>query len=190
MALAQLYQMRLDCREPSDLFDFSFAQDNPGLAATVKVARMPLNVAGESSLWAIASLGTGRIVQDTPEPHEHQFVGIYDSESLELCEFIAALYHFDLRVEAVGDGHTVPLGKGSNLRGAGFSAGLVLRGEYYAPFAEPIPHLEGVRTSLLSVMIITEGEVRFKKDHGLPALLQRWKQEGRDRFTVRDVTSH
>jgi hypothetical protein len=191
LALARLYQARLKSRESAALFDFSFAHDKPQLAATVKIARLPLILADGSPLWAVGSLGTVRIAPSEPAGlHEHQFVGIYDSDSLELCEFVAACYHFDLRVEPLDDGHTVPLGKASGLRTAGFSAGLLLRGDYYAPFAEPIPRLEGVSTSLFSVVLVTTEEVEFKKQRGLTSLLKKWRRERRDVFRVGAPTPH
>ena len=191
VALARLYQSRLKSTESAALFDFSFALDKPQLAATVKIARMPLSLADNSPLWAVGSLGTARIVPTEPlGPHEHQFVGIYDSDSLELCEFVAACYHFDLRVEPLGDGHTVPLGKTSGLRAAGFSAGLLLRGDYYAPFADPMPRLDDVSTSLFAVVLVTAEEVEFKKQRGVSSLLRKWRRERRDVFRVGAPTSH
>jgi len=192
LALARMYQARLKSRESAALFDFSFALDKPQLAATVKIARMPLVLADGSPLWGVGSLGTARIAPsgEPRDPHEHQFVGIYDSDSLELCEFIAACYHFDLRVEPLGDGHTVPLGKAYSLRAAGFSAGLLLRGDYYAPFADPIPRLENVNSSLLSVVLVTTEEVEFKKRRGVSSLLKKWRRERRDVFRIGAATSH
>jgi hypothetical protein len=183
--LAQLYRARLGSLSEVGFFDFSFASADASKAATVKVARLQLTLVDGSSLWATGTLGSERITGgSSAAAHEHQFIGVFDSGSLELSEFIAALYHFDLKVEALGDGHTVPLGQSSNLRRTEYSSGLVLRGEYLAPFAQPMPRLAGVDTTLFSVVVITEAEAERKRERGLEALMQEWRRSRRDSFHV------
>jgi hypothetical protein len=148
--------------------------------------------AGEPPLWLHASLGDSARELGTAIGHEHQFIGIYESDAVELLRLVASARHFDAVVETLDHGHTCPLDdrEDSALRGRGYSHVLLLGVDIYGSM---IAALEGARTAdvrgvptrFLAALPITESDMRVKKEHGPAALLQSWGEQGRDPFTIR-----
>ena len=184
--LLAFYSERLKQELAVSLFDFTYAAGDVERERVVKVARFPLVLSDNSLLWMNCTLGEGRSQNQERREHEHQFVGLYDSDSLALGELVGSLYHFDATISTLADTHTVPIGGASMLHGLGYTASLILRGSYYVPFGVPVPRLGDTVTSLFAVQLITDSELAVKKTKGTGELLQKWRADKRDRFHVGD----
>ena len=119
-------------------------------AGNVAVCQVPVAVNG-GALWLMGSLlpahGT----------HAHQFVAIFDSDSIEALKFVAAAAHYHAYVEPLAEGHTASLGPLSPLRPA-YDAFLVYDAACLACFPSPSIRLGAVDTAIFGVLPVTTAE--------------------------------
>lgn len=178
--LAAYYVAALRYGGNVELLDFSFASEEAGRSATVKVARMKLPCDDGTTLWFVGSLSHNEASYSIGADHSHQYVAISDADDLALCEMVASTYHFDRFLEVLDYGHTFPLGPRSALRTRGYSAGLILGADLYEHFKDDESLILGIPTRLFSVVPITRSELEKKKIKGLDTLLEAWNASGRD----------
>jgi hypothetical protein len=164
--------------EAAERFGITFEQGDLARMMKVRVVRIRLPTGDGAPLWFFGTAGrSGR-------SREHQFIGIYDSDSLVVADMLAAAYHYDVRRATLGVGHTVPFDETSPLRSAGFSNFLTLEGSTYAPFQESSLVVAGVPTTFFAVIPIGPAELELEKTAGLGRLLDSWKQSGRDLIRI------
>ncbi len=178
--LVAFYLTSLRFKGDTELLDFAFGQGEPERAAMVKIARMCLRCEDGSKLWFAGTLGRVGSSYLIGQDHEHQFIGIFDSDDLALAELIASAYHYDHFVEPLDYGHTFPLPKKSSLRGEGYSSVIVLDGALYRHFETDQALVAGIPTKVFSVVPMSASELKLKKEGGVDALLESWDTERRD----------
>jgi hypothetical protein len=148
--------------------------------------------AGEPPLWFYASLGDAACELGASVGHEHQFIGIDESDAVELMGLVAAARHFDMLVEPLDHGHTCPLDarEDSNMRRRGYSHVLVLGADVYGSMIGALEkareaEIRGVPTRVLAALPMSESDMRIKRERGPAAVLSEWAAQGRDAFAVR-----
>ncbi len=176
---------RLEHEGPAKLLDFSFAAEDPGRAAKVRVARLLLRCEDGSVLTISGSLGLVGYPSSLTDSTRHVFLGLYDSGSDALSELVAASHHFDRFVTTLSVGDTFPLGPKSKLRRLGYAGALILGGELYRPFKGAPASIAGIPIELFSVHPLTEDELMAKRQGGLEELLARWKAQRKDYLAIR-----
>jgi hypothetical protein len=186
-ALLAVYLKRLRYRDEVELYAFSLAAQEEASRATILAARLHLVCEDGSSLWCMATLGDQG---HGPREHEHQFVSIFDTAALDAVEWVCSAYHYDRYVERVGHGHTFPLASAGRMRRYGYSAALVLGGDFYQHFATDLGKVSGIATTLFAVLPLTESESTLKRDRGLQALLASWEEAGHDALRFRAECVH
>src|SRR5262249_3647175 len=147
-----LYLRALGHSGPAELLDFSFAERDPASAASVRVARLSLPCDDGTSLWFTGSIGLVGPTSLIKTDHLHLFIGMYDSEAHSVAELPAAAYHYNLAVDQLDYGHTLPLGRASPLRSKGYSSLLILDAGIYRHFAEPPTRIGDVSITIFSVL--------------------------------------
>lgn len=180
--MVSLYGSALKYEGNTEVLEFSFGGDQPAVASVVRVARMCLRCSDGSGLWFVGSLGHRGGSYDPELDHDHQFIGIYDSDELLLPELVASAYHYDHFVERLDYGHTFPLGPKSGLRVRGYTAAVILHGGLYEAFGSDHdrPLVAGVPTQLFAIVPLDQEELMQKRADGLDALLQRWDLSKKD----------
>ena len=180
-AVVGLYLRRLKYEKDVTLNELTFAEGHPLLQLTVKVVRLPSNTESGETLWFSGTVGSGSLKANG---HEHQFVGIYDSDSFELTELVASAYHYSRAVSELDYGHTFPLSERMTLSRCGYAAALVLDPGLYRPFEGLRLEGLGITTSFFSIVPIRAEELKLKHEKGLLALMDVWDQEKRDILAV------
>jgi len=184
-ALLGFYFLRLRYEGKAELLDFSFASDDPKRAGKVKVARFHLPCDSGDSVWFTGTLGIEAPPSENRSSHHHQFVGIYDTNSLELSELVAAALHYDRTIAGLDYGHTFPLAPMSSLRLWGYSTALVLDAGLYEFFRDGEAEIAGVSTSFFSIVPIETQDLTLKQAGGLGALLEAWDRRRYDILKVK-----
>jgi len=156
------------------------------------VLRAPLAMdPGQPPLFLHATVADSSRELGTSTGHEHQFVGIYETDADELLRLVAAARHFDATVAPLDHGHTCPLEErdDSALRRRGYTHVLLLGVDV---FGSMIASLEDARdamvdatpTRFLAAVPVTQEDMRVKLESGIGSVLHSWERQGRDPFTV------
>jgi hypothetical protein len=191
-ALLDLYRSRIEFAAAPTIHPVSFPPVSglPPFETTLLRGELAME-AGEPPLWLYASLGDSARELGASVGHEHQFVGIYESDAVELMRLVAAARHFDMLVEPLDHGHTCPLDarEDSDLRRRGYSHVLLLGIDLYGSMIRTLEtagnaDVRGVPTRFLAALPLTEPDMRLKKERGPGAVLEEWAAVGRDPFTV------
>jgi hypothetical protein len=79
----------------------------------------------EPPLFVHATVADSSRELGTSVTHEHQFIGIYESDAEDLSGLVAATRHFDATTARLDHGHTCPLDENddSALRRRGYGSG-------------------------------------------------------------------
>jgi hypothetical protein len=192
-ALLSFYTSRIELATPPMLHPVRFRPGDGIAAFETLVLRAPLAMErGQPSLFLHATLADSRRELGASTRHEHQFVGIYESDAEDLSGLVAAARHFDATSAPLDHGHTCPLEEDddSALRRRGYShvslVGVDVFGSMIASLNDARDAMVGATpTRFLAVLPLTRADWKLKIESGTEALLHAWEAQGRDVFTVR-----
>jgi hypothetical protein len=190
-SLLDFYRLHIEVEAPTvHAVTFPPAGGLPPFETTLLRAMLHME-AGEPPLWLFASLGDTARELGAGTGHEHQFVGIYESDAVDLVRLVASARHFDALVEPLDHGHTCPLDdrQDTPLRRRGYIHVLLLGVDIYGGMIATLggardAEVAQVPTRFLAALPLTESDLRLKKEEGAPAVLLSWEEQGRDPFTI------
>jgi hypothetical protein len=174
---------------PIRLSDFSFGAPEVERSATVRAGLLDIPCSDGSSLHLSVAIGLVSRALPALTGSRHLFTGVYEVSDAALAELVAACLHYDLFVDRLGEGHTLPLPQRSRLRSAGYEAALILRGSFYSFFQDDAPIIAGLQTEILSVLPIDRVALETVRERGTDVLLNHWAADQYDFFQVKDVTT-
>jgi len=156
------------------------------------ILRAPLAMeADQLPLFVHATVADSSRELGTSAPHEHQFIGIYESDAEDLSGLVAATRQFDATTARLDHGHTCPLdgNDDSALRRRGYTHLLVLGVDVFGSMIASLHDARdavvgAIPTRFLAVLPLTQADMALKIESGVESLLHAWEGQGRDVFTV------